>query len=205
MLAGWSALFGAAGQRSGRRAGIQGGVVPVARTAEMLTAPATEDAARWEGWGTALKPAHEPIVVARKPLAGTVAGNVLEWGTGALNVDGCRVGSELRVNQPAGNKPGGASYMMSITGMPQNAEAHAAAGRWPPNILLSEEAAAEMDRQSGSLKSGSNNFINRSSADHLGNTSPAYGAESRPAGQQMVSYGDTGGASRFFPQFMYCA
>ena len=89
------------------------------------------------------------------------------------------------------------------------------AGRWPPNILLSEEAAAEMDRQSGSLKSGSNNFINRSSADHLGNTSPAYGAESRPAGQQMISYGDTGGASRFFPQFnwdpeydapfMYCA
>ena len=74
---------------------------------------------------------------------------------------------------------------------------------------------AELDRQSGSLKSGSNNFINRSSADHLGNTSPAYGAESRPAGQQMISYGDIGGASRFFPQFnwdpeydapfMYCA
>ena len=140
-----------------------------------LTASATEDAARWEGWGTALKPAHEPVVVARKPLTGTVASNVLQWGTGGLNVDGCRVGSELRVNQPAGNKPGGASYMMSITGMPQDAEAHAAEGRWPPNILLSEEAA----------------------------------------GQQMISYGDTGGASRFFPQFnwdpeydapfMYCA
>jgi len=57
-----------------------------------VTAPATDEARRWEGWGTALKPAHEPIVVARKPLAGTVAGNVLTFGTGALNIDGARVG-----------------------------------------------------------------------------------------------------------------
>lgn len=54
--------------------------------------PQTDTAREWEGWGTALKPAHEPVIVARKPLAGTVAGNVLEHGTGALNVDGCRVG-----------------------------------------------------------------------------------------------------------------
>jgi hypothetical protein len=59
-----------------------------------ITAPATAEAARWEGWGTALKPAHEPVVVARKPLSGTVAGNVLVWGTGGLNIDGCRVGTE---------------------------------------------------------------------------------------------------------------
>jgi site-specific DNA-methyltransferase (adenine-specific) len=57
-----------------------------------FTAPATPEAEKWEGWGTALKPAHEPIVVARKPLIGTVAANVLKWGTGALNIDGCRVG-----------------------------------------------------------------------------------------------------------------
>lgn len=56
-----------------------------------ITAPATEAAHQWEGWGTALKPAHEPILVARKPLAGTVAQNVTEYGTGALNIDGCRV------------------------------------------------------------------------------------------------------------------
>ena len=55
--------------------------------------PATEAAKQWEGWGTALKPAHEPIVMARKPLAGTVAANVLEYGTGAINLDGCRVGA----------------------------------------------------------------------------------------------------------------
>jgi hypothetical protein len=57
-----------------------------------VTAPATPDAEKWNGWGTALKPAFEPIVVARKPLIGTVAKNVLEHGTGALNIDGCRIG-----------------------------------------------------------------------------------------------------------------
>jgi DNA modification methylase len=59
-----------------------------------ITAPATDDARRWSGWGTALKPAHEPICMARKPLVGTVAANVLRYGTGAINVDGCRVGGE---------------------------------------------------------------------------------------------------------------
>jgi DNA modification methylase len=61
-----------------------------------ITAPATDEAKKWEGWGTALKPSHEPIVVARKPLGGTVASNVMKYGTGALNIDGTRVsaGSE---------------------------------------------------------------------------------------------------------------
>jgi len=59
-----------------------------------ITAPATEAAKQWQGWGTALKPALEPITVARKPFPGTVAENVLQHGTGALNVDGCRVGDE---------------------------------------------------------------------------------------------------------------
>jgi hypothetical protein len=64
----------------------------VASTDRCTTAPATPDAKRWEGWGTALKPAHEPIVLARKPLAGTVVANVLECGTGAINVAGCQIG-----------------------------------------------------------------------------------------------------------------
>ena len=59
-----------------------------------LTAPATEQAHKWDGWGTALKPAHEPIVVARKPLIGTVAANVLEHGTGAINIEASRVEGE---------------------------------------------------------------------------------------------------------------
>jgi site-specific DNA-methyltransferase (adenine-specific) len=56
-----------------------------------ITAPATDGAKQWDGWGTALKPAHEPIVMARKPLDGTVANNVLTHGTGGINIDDCRV------------------------------------------------------------------------------------------------------------------
>ena len=59
-----------------------------------ITAPATDLAKQWQGWGTALKPAHEPAVLARKPLCGTVADNVTAWGVGALNIDGTRVGGD---------------------------------------------------------------------------------------------------------------
>ena len=59
-----------------------------------VTVPATDPAKVWQGWGTALKPAWEPVVVARKPLEGTVAANVLAHGTGAMNIDGCRVGTD---------------------------------------------------------------------------------------------------------------
>lgn len=100
-----------------------------------ITAPATPEAQQWEGWGTALKPANEPICLARKPLDGTVAENVLKWGTGAINIDGCRIGDEVRVNAPAGNKSGGNSLMMSKTGMPQDAESRTATGRWPANVI----------------------------------------------------------------------
>lgn len=107
------------------------------------TAPATEASRQWQGWGTALKPALEPITVARKPLIGTVAANVLAHGTGAVNVDGCRVGSEVRFNAAAANKAGGNSYNMSAVGMPQDANGREAIGRWPANLIHdgSEEVA----------------------------------------------------------------
>jgi len=97
----------------------------------------------WRGWGTALKPAREPIVMARKPLDGTVAENVLAHGTGALNINATRLGDEVRTNAPAGNKPGGVSSQMSVTGMPQDA----VTGRWASNVLLDETAAEELDTQ----------------------------------------------------------
>jgi DNA modification methylase len=116
----------------------------VPQSRPMLTTSATDDAARWEGWGTALKPAHEPIVVARKPLAGTVAQNVLEHGTGALNVDGCRVATSAadaaameRANTPgsgrmkAGGSPIGTFERSNPTGAMDTT-----AGRWPPNVVL---------------------------------------------------------------------
>ena len=70
----------------------KGGWTTKAEGERLLTAPATDEAEQWEGWGTALKPALEPITLARKPFKGTVADNVLKWGTGGLNIDDCRVG-----------------------------------------------------------------------------------------------------------------
>jgi site-specific DNA-methyltransferase (adenine-specific) len=94
----------------------------------------TEQAKEWQGWGTALKPAHEPIVVARKPLESTVAGNVLQWGTGAINIDGTRVAGEpwKSVAPNAGGRSGG--VMGKHTEHP-GGEAHVA-GRWPANIVF---------------------------------------------------------------------
>jgi site-specific DNA-methyltransferase (adenine-specific) len=98
-----------------------------------ITAPATPAAQQWSGWGTALKPALEPITVARKPFKGTVAANVLEHGTGAINVDGCRVaGSVPRTVQGQSARAG------EVYGADQRElrefEPHAA-GRWPANLI----------------------------------------------------------------------
>jgi len=124
-----------------------------------ITAPATPAAQQWSGWGTALKPAHEPIVVARKPLIGTVAENVLEWGVGAMNIDGCRIGNEQTkttvkdLSQAHGNKfgIGGIKY-------PKIGEKINPPGRWPANVVLSHTVfcddtcaegcpVAELDKQ----------------------------------------------------------
>ena len=100
-----------------------------------ITAPATDAARQWDGWGTALKPAWEPIIVARKPLEGTVAANVLAHGTGALNIDGCRVaGVPLSVPQPVFNSPTGRTYGMK-TGEGRNGEMSQSTGRWPANLI----------------------------------------------------------------------
>lgn len=161
----------------------------------------------WRGHGTALKPAWEPIVVARKPLARTVAGNVLAYGTGALNVDACRV-------------PAGQDYeakCASVVGLASNRNGHAygewtgvradsfsAAGRWPPNLLIVHHPdcadrcvpnchATELDAQSGT--STSRPGPPRSGAAGAGWRTTSTGAE----------YADTGGASRFYPQFRFNA
>lgn len=97
-------------------------------------------------WGTALKPAYEPVVVARKPVVGSITANVNAYGTGAFNVAGCRAGDEVRVNRAAGNKPGGASLNMSERGMPADVESREAVGRWPSNVVLDEWQAAELDK-----------------------------------------------------------
>lgn len=105
-----------------------------------VTAPATPEAAAWDGWGTALKPCFEPIILARKPLIGTVAANVLAHGTGGLNIDACRLPGEAwtfthtdRTSRSAG-----------IMGEPSDARTGVATshpgGRWPPNVLTDGSA-----------------------------------------------------------------
>jgi site-specific DNA-methyltransferase (adenine-specific) len=102
------------------------------------TAPATDAARQWQGWGTALKPAWEPIIVARKPLVGTVAENVLKHGTGGINVDGCRVEptgeSRERVGEPSQerryNKAGATDFAATPSTRGGNP-----AGRWPANVI----------------------------------------------------------------------
>jgi site-specific DNA-methyltransferase (adenine-specific) len=96
-----------------------------------ITAPSTEAAKQWEGWGTALKPAMEPITVARKPLIGTVAENVLQHGTGAINVDGCRVGTREDCPQITGAKKTSNAY-----GKIDSAGGKVLSqGRWPANFI----------------------------------------------------------------------
>jgi hypothetical protein len=98
----------------------------------MATAPATEAAQQWQGWGTALKPALEPITVARKPLIGTVAENVLEHGTGGLNVDGCRVGTE---KVEAGRAGRGECASEAFGKKLNDGGAGVSVGRWPANLI----------------------------------------------------------------------
>ena len=127
-----------------------------------ITAPATAEAAKWTGWATALKPAWEPIVLAMKPMDGTLAHNALTWGVAGMNIDAARIGENPgykynadrngttfhgkqgeRIKQSAAKK--GSQFIESTK------------GRWPANLLLDEEAAAQLDEQTGTLTSGSNN------------------------------------------------
>ncbi|MFJ1461799.1 DNA-methyltransferase [Nocardia sp. N2S4-5] len=103
----------------------------------------TASARRWEGWGTALKPAHEPIVVARKPLAGTVAQNVTEHGTGALNIDGCRIDGRERTEY--GLAAARRSKVSTYGNPSESADFDASKGRWPPNVVLDVASAAGLD------------------------------------------------------------
>ena len=113
-----------------------------------VTAPATDEAKKWEGWGTALKPATEPIVLARKPLEGTVANNVLTYGTGGLNIDACRVGEDVR---PKGASTGEVLSDNSSMSGPNTGRmvVGTVTGRFPSNVLLDEHAAEAMDEQNG--------------------------------------------------------
>jgi hypothetical protein len=166
------------------------------KNAGLITKPATLKAKQWEGWGTCLKPANEPIVLARKPISEkTIADNVLKWGTGGINIDGCRIPTEDdlgRLNKSSatwGTYGNGAS---SQYGKPVEEQ-----GRFPANVILDEEAGRMLDQQSGSVsygnKSGGYSYSDRQYAVQ------GFVKDCKP--KAPSNYGDSGGASRFF----YCA
>ena len=155
----------------------------------------TKGNSEWEGWGTALKPAVEPIVVARKPLSEkNVALNVLKHGTGGLNIDECRVGTELRKNNfndfsnQHGNKFGNNMPIAKLG----DTEVQ---GRFPANIILDEDAGKMLDEQSGdSSSTGGQSGVKDSGLTY----SMGWKEKTNTKG---CGFGDKGGASRFF----YCA
>jgi site-specific DNA-methyltransferase (adenine-specific) len=215
--------------------------------------PITDDAKQWEGWGTALKPSHEPILMFRKPMATTVAENVQRYGTGAINVDGCRVETigPRPAREPSGIARDGDVYEAGLTG--SRAIEDTIQGRWPSNLVLVHtpscvqtgtqtvdspvinrfndgmkpfgEGAGHaytsvgggqeeipvwecvdgcpvkaLDGQSGVLTSGSvrPGYMRNSS------TQPSRGGFEGGFGDApLTGFGDSGGASRFFPQFQY--
>ena len=150
---------------------------------------------QWAGWGTALKPAWEPIIVARKPLEGTVAANVLAHGTGAMNIDGCRV----EINGPAGTW--GAKQAASVGyGWGSEASGFAtqqhAAGRWPANLIHdgSDEVLAGFPQSKDGVAVRRHGAQNKNPISFFGN---------RPLEEGLpdMGYGGSGSAARFF----YCA
>ncbi|ASZ73586.1 DNA methylase [Mycobacterium phage Simpliphy] len=170
-----------------------------------VTAPATEAAWQWQGWGTALKPAFEPIVVARKPLAGTVAANVLEHGTGALNIDACRIPAGQDYRDKCASVVGldsnrnGAAYGEWTGARTDSAREE---GRWPTNVVLDDTQAAELDAQTGIQKSGTAVQRNGGGQKIFGGIA---GGENSAGARPDAGYNDEGGASRFFPVFKYQA
>ena len=149
-------------KREGRSAGIMGKKVNIIRE---VTIPMTNLAQQWDGWGTALKPANEPICLARKPLSEkTIADNVLKWGTGGINIDDCRIETDELKNKVWNN----GSQRVGSGGSPTGSkEFHYSngyvtgnsIGRFPANVILNEEAGEMLDEQSGILKSGASRFF----------------------------------------------
>ena len=162
---------------------------------------ASDEAKQWQGWGTALKPAFEPVVVARKPLTGTVAANVLEWGVGGLNIDGTRIAHasasdfEKHAKSVADTKSRGGVRDNSWKNSSDLSGANdvSTAGRWPANVMLDEYTAALVDEQSGVSKDGVAVKRNRNASEIEGSYEGGWRKLTADQG-----FGGSGGASRFF-------
>lgn len=161
-----------------------------------ITKGTSPDAQAWDGWGTALKPAWEPIIMARKPLEATVAANVLKHGTGALNIEATRIA--VSEGRPAGvldpkdtnNNTFKGRIDGSLAGGSKAVEVKTQ-GRWPANVILDKKAGRALDAQTG----------NRPGAPHSAKGKGKNGPSKNVnvgGGEINCTYGDSGGASRFF-------
>jgi site-specific DNA-methyltransferase (adenine-specific) len=171
-----------------------------------ITAPATEAARQWQGWGTALKPSLEPVTVARKPLIGTVAENVLEHGTGGLNIDGCRVGAEI-VEAGRNGRSDCDGYSGGLKGQQI---ASVSVGRWPANLILSDDpevvgvfpnAPGQQGPISSTAPSAKTSNVygamkREGEASQDSNNTGAVGFKMKPGARRL----DQGSAARFFKQ-----
>lgn len=148
----------------------------------------------WHGWGTALKPALEPITVARKPFKGTVATNVLAHGTGALNIDGCRVGNEERSYSPKGTSTNASMIRVPEHRLGTAGEEVTVTGRWPANLIHdgSDEVLAAFPANAGAAAPV------KGTEDSAASTGSVTGKRARVKG---AFHADSGSAARFF----YCA
>jgi DNA modification methylase len=175
-----------------------------AKNCIQITAPATPEAQQWDGWGTALKPALEPITVARKPFKGTVAANVLAHGTGGLNVDGCRVGTDESLGRPLSARPEASSvnaFNWSTRPNPQAGQFldnTGGLGRWPANLIHDgSDEVVGLFPQTGISRGGNSQQINAGTGRYNWNT----GTDKAVPDGVDPGYGDSGSAARFF----YCA
>jgi site-specific DNA-methyltransferase (adenine-specific) len=182
--------------------GMQGGSMHAGRgtkLAEREIKDLSPEAQQWQGWGTALKPALEPIVVARKPLIGTVAENVLTHGTGGLNIDASRIGYASESDGGDWDRFKGHQSGKTIRKNLQEGDQELfeervdngkQTGRWPANLILDEYTAELLDEQSGTTKSTPTK------------TGGYFGESNAMLGTRMQAVGsiheDKGGASRFF-------
>jgi site-specific DNA-methyltransferase (adenine-specific) len=167
-----------------------------------ITTPATDLAVMWDGYGTALKPCWEPIILARKPLEGTVAENVARWGVGALAIDACRLKRDS--DDVSGySKTGSAhSHNVAMSGANYAREPKPdAGGRWPPNVGFDEVSAALLDATVGRRKSTLTGRADPSVSHPHNGTKPSsphlvYGDGLQTPKSRI--YADDGGPSRFF-------
>ncbi len=156
--------------------------------------PNTDEAAQWAGWGTALKPAFEPVVVARKPLSGTVAANVLAHGTGALNIDGCRVTGATGLQRPERRGKGETGGWANYEQAPGQYGTPDGLGRWPANVVLDGPQAEALDEQSGERPG----FATQNFDGTTAGKAEGWGNIGAIGGERREGFNDTGGASRFF-------